>query len=245
MNMNKVVQRLLRIPDPVTYQTAAYDESEASAGLSLEEVEAIEALDASESVDESDDVPESETIVEEESLAPLQREAERLVITHVFRDSTGTPEPSSLLAVVEARDTRNEPADFDGKVSLMVMQGDPESPQRIKRWDFTEEETSAAWQTSNLGDGLHLELPLEVAQLPTGPCELWVRLEAADGRKFLRRSPSRQLRSPAWKKLAMAGLLTTIPEPVNRKKSKKSRLSPWIPRIRSILCVPVESRKSP
>ena len=71
----------------------------------------------------------------------------------------------------------------------MVMQGDPESPDRIKRWDFTAEETAAAWQTSHFGDGLHLELPLEVAQLPAGPCELWVRLEAADGSKLLAQVP--------------------------------------------------------
>src|SRR5690606_17687277 len=94
------------------------------------------------------------------------REPEQLVITHVFRDSQGSETPASLLSVVEARDASNEPADFNGKVSLMVMTMVDEKPRRVRRWDFTAEETSAAWQSSNLGDGLHLELPLEETELP-------------------------------------------------------------------------------
>lgn len=179
------------IPDPATYQTTTYDEleefadeAEASTDPSLESVEI-----PSEEAGPFESHDESETLVDEDLSKPSGRKAERLVIAHVFRDSTGSPDPSSLLSVIEARDSRNEPADFDGKVSLMVMQGDPESPIRIKRWDFTEEETTAAWQTSNFGDGLHLELPLEAAQLPTGPFELWVRLETADGRKLLAQFP--------------------------------------------------------
>ncbi len=186
------------IPDPAAYQTATYDEleesadeseefadeSEASADQSMELVEIpFEEAGSIEAIDES------ETLVDEDLPKPSGRKAERLVIAHVFRDSTDSHDPSSLLSVIEARDSRNEPADFDGKVSLMVMQGDPASPERIKRWDFTEEETDAAWQTSHFGDGLHLELPLEVAQLPTGPFELWVRLETADGRKLLAQVP--------------------------------------------------------
>ncbi|TWU25613.1 hypothetical protein [Bythopirellula polymerisocia] len=176
----------VRIPDPAAYQTATYDESETG----LDELgESVEFPFEEETVEEVEEIVESKTEIENVPSKPSSRKAERLVIAHVFRDSTGAPEPSSLLSVVEARDSRNEPADFDGKVSLMVMQGDPESPERIKRWDFTEEETAAAWQTSHFGDGLHLELPLEVAQLPAGPCELWVRLEASDGRKLLAQVP--------------------------------------------------------
>src|SRR5690606_21087030 len=80
-------------------------------------------------------------------------------------------------------------ADFNGKVSLMVMTMVDEKPRRVRRWDFTAEETSAAWQSSNLGDGLHLELPLEETELPPGPLELWVRLETADDRKLLAQIP--------------------------------------------------------
>ncbi len=168
--------RGVRIPDPATYQTAAFDESEEFIEYPFNE-EVIESLE------------ESETLVEQDRPSTSGRQAEQLVITQIFRDSSESVEPSSLLTVVESRDSRNEPADFNGKVSLMVMQGEAEAPVRIKRWDFTEEETTAAWQSSQFGDGLHLELPLEATQLPTGRCELWVRLETIDGRKLLAQVP--------------------------------------------------------
>ena len=148
-------------------------------------------------VQATDAAPPEETAAEDGSTTdqPRIRElraAERLVITHVFRGASISAEsdtPASLLAVVEARDARNEPADFAGKVSLMVMTGAPDQQQRVKRWDFTPEETSLAWQTSHLGDGLHLELPLEAADLPAADCELWVRLETFQGEKLLTKVP--------------------------------------------------------
>ena len=64
----------------------------------------------------------------------------------------------------------------------MVMAGETqEALKRVDRWDFTAEETQAAWQSSQLGDGLHLELPLATGPLPEGPLELWARLVNADG----------------------------------------------------------------
>lgn len=158
------------IPDPSAYQTAAISEEGREAEMEIPAV-----ADAAESYEEEFD----------EEITPTEtRDPERLVISHVFRNSSDA-ESQSLLSVVEARDASNEPADFNGKVSLMVMQVVDEKPRRVKRWDFTAEETEAAWQSSNLGDGLHLELPLESVQLPTGPLELWVRLETNDGRKLL------------------------------------------------------------
>jgi hypothetical protein len=163
------------IPDPAAYQTASIVEEEAPAELEAEY---------------SEEVVEEDTQPFEEDITPTRsRDPERLVISHVFRSSDEADQPASLLSVVEARDASNEPADFNGKVSLMVMTIVDEKPQRVKRWDFTVEETTAAWQSSNLGDGLHLELPLEQEQLPEGPLELWVRLETADGRKLLAQIP--------------------------------------------------------
>jgi hypothetical protein len=160
------------IPDPSAYQTAAEEE--------------LQVPIFEESSEEYAEPFEAE-------ISPTRhREPERLVISHVFRNSNEVAAPVSLLSVVEARDASNEPADFNGKVSLMVMEIDNEKPQRVKRWDFTAEETSAAWQSSNLGDGLHLELPLEGAELPRGPLELWVRLETTDGRKLLSQIPFEQ-----------------------------------------------------
>jgi hypothetical protein len=163
------------IPDPAAYQTASIAEEGEEAELETEY---------------SEELVEEESQPFEEDITPTHsRDPERLVISHVFRSSDEGDEPTSLLSVVEARDASNEPADFNGKVSLMVMTIIDEKPQRVKRWDFSAEETAAAWQSSNLGDGLHLELPLEQMQLPAGPLELWVRLETADGRKLLAQIP--------------------------------------------------------
>lgn len=175
------------IPDPRAYQVAALEEATGEEEFYDEETElSVPPLEETTS-----EVVEQEVLGDsvepfEEEITPTQgREAERLVISHVFRNSSESKETSSLLSVVEARDASNEPADFNGKVSLMVMRVGEEKPQRVKRWDFTPEETNAAWQSSNLGDGLHLELPLEGVELPAGSLELWVRLETTDGRKLL------------------------------------------------------------
>jgi hypothetical protein len=158
------------IPDPSAYQTSAIEE-------------------ANEAEPVIDDIATAEVVEEshqpfEEDITPTKRhEPEQLVIAHIFENAS--EDATSLLSVIEARDASNEPADFNGKVSLMVMKLVQGKPQRVKRWDFSPEETSAAWQSSNLGDGLHLELPLEEMELPAGPLELWVRLETNDGRKVL------------------------------------------------------------
>jgi hypothetical protein len=132
------------------------------------------------------DDPELETAAfDNESDKLALRTVERLVITTVLRDSETDHPTTSLLAVVEARDGRDEPVDLDGAVSLMIMTADEDSPQKIKKWDFSVEETASAWQSSHLGDGLHLELPLEKTQLPDEPLELWVRLVTSDGKKKL------------------------------------------------------------
>ncbi len=168
------------IPDPSAYQTSAVEDAVAEEMI-------VETASDAENIEEIDEYVEP---FEEDNTPTRNREPERLVISHVFENSS--EEATSLLSVVEARDASNEPADFNGKVSLMVMQVVDEKPQRVKRWDFTTEETAAAWQSSNLGDGLHLELPLEETNLPAGPLELWVRLETPDGRKLLSQFPFEQ-----------------------------------------------------
>lgn len=125
----------------------------------------------------------------ETSGALVERVADRVEVTQLFRGEGDQQAPKSLLTVVEALDNNDEPVDMDGEVSLMVMTTDGEQPQRVKRWNFTAEETIAAWQSSDLGDGLHLELPLEEMQLPAEPLELWVRLVTRDGRKLLTQLP--------------------------------------------------------
>lgn len=162
------------VPNPAAYQTSIVEEA------------AVEEEIPSDADLVEDDV---QPFDEEEITPTRSREPERLVISHVFRNTSDAEQPTSLLSIIEARDASNEPADFNGRVSLMVMTIANEKLQKVKRWDFTPEETSAAWQSSSLGDGLHLELPLEEIELPEGPLELWVRLETADGRKLLSQTP--------------------------------------------------------
>jgi len=163
---------LLIIPDPVDFESSLEDD--ASADEQFDE-QFDEALFADEQV--------------EETVAFVDRVADRLEVTQLFQGEGDELSPQSLLTVVEALDAKGEPIDLDGEISLMVMTADETAPRRLKRWNFTTEETIAAWQSSDLGDGLHLELPLEKVQLPATPLELWVRLVTVDGRKLLTQLP--------------------------------------------------------
>ncbi len=123
---------------------------------------------------------------------PSRLIAEKLNIRCIYAEPANpdTGKAPSLLVVVEALNATDEPVDANGEISLMVMAGeDQASLQRIDRWDFTAEETVASWQSSPLGDGLHLELPLNKAELPAGPIELWARIVRDDGTKLLARVP--------------------------------------------------------
>jgi hypothetical protein len=122
---------------------------------------------------------------------PARLTARRLEIRRVLGPSPSADAlAGSLLVVVEALNATNEPVDANGEMSLMVMSGaSQEALKRIDRWDFTAEETQAAWQSSQLGDGLHLELPLGEGPLPDGQLELWARLVNADGEKLLTKTP--------------------------------------------------------
>ncbi len=110
----------------------------------------------------------------------------RVALAQLFRnDEPG--QPQSLLAVVEGYDRTDEAVPFTGEVSLMVLAPGKNKPRRVKRWDFTPEDVAAAWQSSHLGDGLHLELPLEETALPTSLLQLWVRVVDEQGEKLLAR----------------------------------------------------------
>jgi len=159
--------QLLFIPDPTDF---VEEELVSMAGYRSEE-------------DSQTDEPEQ--FVEEEESEDVGRVAQQLEITRIFRGADDGHAPTSLLTVVEALDANNEPVDLDGEVALMVMTVGVDSPQRLKRWNFSSDETASAWQSSQLGDGLHLELPLEGTELSEGPLELWARLVTSDGRKLL------------------------------------------------------------
>lgn len=164
--------QVMLIPDPVDFDSPLDDPSNTTSG---ESELAAASFDATST--------ESDASVQD-------RRAERLQIAELFRGEGDRQSPITLLTVVEALDKNDEPVDLDGEVSLMLMTPEESGKlKRLKRWNFTPEETSSAWQSSELGDGLHLELPLESTKLPNKALELWVRLVAADGRKLLTQIP--------------------------------------------------------
>ncbi|MEQ8615127.1 MAG: hypothetical protein RIB44_00880 [Lacipirellulaceae bacterium] len=118
--------------------------------------------------------------------APERFDAEQLKVRRLLR---GSEEPGSgLLVVVEALTEMNEPVDAVGDLSAMVLTAGGKQ-KRVERWDFTPDEAAAAWQSTAMGDGLHLELPITRGQLPQQPLELWIRLVTDDGRKLLTKMP--------------------------------------------------------
>jgi hypothetical protein len=187
------VEAPLLIPDPIDYQADA-DELAAEAASPIETDNGLAASAASQA---------EETNVADEALeaAPLlaapQVNAERLSADHlqIRRIFAERPEAdaaaiSSLLIVVEALNATDEPVGAEGEASLMIMtRDDAGAMRRVERWDFTAEETAAAWQSSQLGDGLHLELPIAKSELPEGELELWARVVTADGKKLLTQIP--------------------------------------------------------
>lgn len=185
--------KVLMIPDPVDFNVAA-----AEAELALSDTDGAlpdESYDDESHIDE-DYIDENydDQMIDDQQLeatsATVDRIAQRLEITKLFVGEGDGESAQNLLTVVEALDENGEPVDLDGEVSLMVMTTDDSGqPKRIKRWNFTPEETVSAWQSSDLGDGLHLELPLETTALPDGPIELWARLKSIDGRKLLTQLP--------------------------------------------------------
>lgn len=169
----------ISIPDPIEFEQnlSEHPLEQILEEVSLGEEPTFEDMFADEQVEE--------TVAQSEH-APT-RTPESLHIAQLFHGDGERPD--SLLAVVEALDANREPVDFNGEVSLMVMTTETDKPQRVKRWNFTAEELTTAWQSTDLGDGLHLELPLDAAELPATPLELWVRLVTSDGEKLLTQLP--------------------------------------------------------
>jgi hypothetical protein len=177
------------IPDPADYQLDAETSASAADTVAESQVDGPVALAL-----EAPQLVAPETTISDSSAQPTlpppsdpaRLVAERLQIRGVLRDrpeSDGAPS-RSLMVIVEALNATDEPVDANGEASLMVSRGEtPESLQPIERWDFTSDETQAAWQSSQLGDGLHLELPLAGA-LPDESVYLWVRLKTPDGQKL-------------------------------------------------------------
>jgi hypothetical protein len=111
-----------------------------------------------------------------------------LRVRQLFRDQPAEEgdSPQRLLAVIEAVDAEGNAVPAKGAASVMVMVRDETGARKaLDRWDFTAEEAAAAWQQSPLGNGLHVELPLERGELPAGELELWARVMPAEGEKLL------------------------------------------------------------
>ncbi len=183
----------VRIPDPVNYQPPQPTPDDDSRNHQVRHDATLEL----------DDTAAIDRIVIQQLLQNLPNEdrpaEESSSLVGDLPSSRAATPPGSLLAVVEIRDLANEPIDAEGELSLMVMavsstrtNADSSSagkPRRLQRWDFSAEEARAAWQSSPLGDGLHLELPFAPPLLADEPLELWARLVTVDGQKYLTKLP--------------------------------------------------------
>lgn len=167
-------QASLLIPDPVDYQADA-------------ELSAVEPAASADAQAQSAEAPLSEPRLAAPEVNAPRLTAERLKVRRVFAEpAEDGKSPGSLLVVVEALNATDEPVDAIGAASLMIMSRNAAGAlKRLERWDFTADETAAAWQSSQLGDGLHLELPLTTGELPDGELELWARVADENGAKLL------------------------------------------------------------
>ena len=117
--------------------------------------------------------------------ADIDQPVESIDIAEVF----GGQEAKSLLTVIELLSPGEAAVEGTGRVSLMVIDTRGKSPRKVQRWDFSPEEAADAWQSTPLGTGFHLELPLQAKLPETGGLELWARVTLDDGRKVLTRRP--------------------------------------------------------
>lgn len=178
----------LLIPDPIDYQTDVEEPGDAE--LVAEATNPTPELNSG--TEEATEVAESAPLLAAPRVEGERLSADHLQIRRVFAErSEADPSAiSSLLIVVEALNATDEPVGAEGEASLMIMARDESGVmRRVERWDFTPEETASAWQSSQLGDGLHLELPLAKSEVAEGDLELWARIVTADGRKLLTQIP--------------------------------------------------------
>ena len=178
----------LLIPDPIDYQADA--EEPVAAELVAEATSPTPELNAS--PEGSPELAESAPLLAAPRVEGERLSADHLQIRRVFaeRPEADPAAISSLLIVVEALNATDEPVGAEGEASLMIMAREESGAmRRVERWDFTPEETASAWQSSQLGDGLHLELPLAKSEFVEDGLELWARIVTADGRKLLTQIP--------------------------------------------------------
>jgi hypothetical protein len=183
----------LLIPDPIDYQADGDDDAAAMVVAQPAPPTFDPAAEAASELAAAEPMP----ALSEPLLAAPQQNGQRLTADHlqirrIFaeQDEAKAGPLQSLLIVVEALNATEEPVGAEGEASMMIMAHDETGGMRaVERWDFTAAETASAWQSSHLGDGLHLELPMKKGPLPEGDLELWARVVAADGRKLLTKAP--------------------------------------------------------
>ena len=178
----------LLIPDPVDYQ--ADTEGPEAGELVAEPTSPTPELNVG--PEAASELAESAPLLAAPRVEGERLSADHLQVRRVFaeRPEADPAAISSLLIVVEALNATDEPVGAEGEASLMIMaREEGGTMRRVERWDFTPEETASAWQSSQLGDGLHLELPLAKSEFAEGDLELWARIVTADGRKLLTQIP--------------------------------------------------------
>lgn len=165
-----------RVPEVIEPEVPSLDLSEP----------AVPPLDDTSSIEADESASEIEHASAEVDL-PTEMAA-AVVLSGEVRPDEAKGGPRVLLQV-KPMSSDGEPARFDGKLSLLVL--DPaarEKEQQLARWDFRPEELRL--HTSGTRSGTSFEFPLQLpAEAPTDrPLELWVRLLPKDGKKLLGRT---------------------------------------------------------
>jgi hypothetical protein len=101
-------------------------------------------------------------------------------------NSDGHPGDDGVMVVIEPRDADGAVVHVPGEVSLMIVDANRTGvDSHIARWDFTNEEATAAWRRTLLGHGMHFSLLWPNKPPETSRLKLYARVKQADGRKLL------------------------------------------------------------
>ena len=101
-------------------------------------------------------------------------------------DADGKPGDEGVLVVVEPRDSEGRLVHATGQLSVMVRDAlKTGRDAQLARWDFEAGELSHYWRKSMLAEGYVFELPWPSKPPEGARLQLWARLVADDGEKYL------------------------------------------------------------
>ena len=89
------------------------------------------------------------------------------------------PGDDGIVVVFEPRNKEDDFVPLASRLSVVLL--DPETSQRVARWEVTEEQTKVALQKARAGRGIELRMPWEGTPPTKSRLQLFVRYWLADG----------------------------------------------------------------